>query len=453
MAAQLAQHALLVLRPHHVDEVHDDDAAQIAQARLTRNGLRRLEIRLEDGLVEIARPDKTAGVHVDGSQRLGLVDHHIATGLQIHAPSERTHDFLIDGEQVENRPLTLVVLQLLGRCGHELFAKVAQQLVLLLRIDADALRGFVHHVAQHALQQAQILMQQRRRRLAQRQLADARTGLAQIAHVLFQLGIAGILGVGAHDIAARPVQPRLRRQLCLQLLHALAQHIALRQRNLLRHANAVILRQVHHHATGNADLRGQARTLAAQRILDHLHHQGLAFEHQLLDRFGAGRRLAGGGAHALHAVGLAPALPHIGHMQKGGALQPDIDKGRLHARQHAHHLAQVDIAHTPTLQCAFDMQFLHHAVLDHGGARLLRRPVDQNVLLHESVHQACTSRPVGTEFPAFCRVGRRRLGRQAYILHPKPRSRRAVSNKGSPMMPEKLPSIWAISVAAWPCTP
>ena len=38
----------------HVDEIDDDDAAKIAQAQLPRNGLRGLQIGLEDGVVERA---------------------------------------------------------------------------------------------------------------------------------------------------------------------------------------------------------------------------------------------------------------------------------------------------------------------------------------------------------------------------------------------------------------
>ena len=213
LAAQLGQHPLLVFRPHHVDKVHQDDAAQVAQPHLARNCLRCLQVGLEDGLVKVACTDKAARVNVDGRQRLGLVDHHIAAGFQVDAPAQCAGDFLVDREQVENRPLALVVLQLFGGGGHELFAKGTQQLVLLLRVDADALGVFVHHVAQHALQQAQVLMQQRGRRLAQREFTDARARLAQIAHVLLQFGVAGIFGIGAHDVATRPVQPRLRRQL------------------------------------------------------------------------------------------------------------------------------------------------------------------------------------------------------------------------------------------------
>ena len=72
----------------------------------------------------------------------------------------------------------------------------------------------------------------------------------------------------------------------------------------------------------------------------------------------------------------------VGHVQEGSALQADVDEGRLHAGQHPRHLAQVDVADDAPLQRALDVQLLDGAVLDDGHPRLLRRPVDQDVLLH-----------------------------------------------------------------------
>lgn len=129
----------------------------------------------------------------------------------------------------------------------------------------------------------------------------------------------------------------------------------------------VVLRQKHQQAACNADLRGQARALGADGVLDDLHHERLALEHLLFDgHLGFGLARKGGRL----AIGLA--LPHIGHMQKRRALQTDVDKGRLHARQHARDLAQIDVAHQAPLQRALDVQLLHGAVLHHGHARLLR---------------------------------------------------------------------------------
>ena len=95
------------------------------------------------------------------------------------------------------------------------------------------------------------------------------------------------------------------------------------------------------------------------------------------------------------------------------------DSDRLHARQYPGHLTEVDVAHQPALQRTFHMQFLHRAVFDYGYTGFLRRPVDQNVFLH------------GT-----CLFRRFFSCRPYQTLTLNEHSSCAVSNRGSPMMPE-----------------
>jgi hypothetical protein len=118
LLAEFGQHGLLVLFARHVDEVDDDDAAQVAQPQLPRDGAGGFEVGLEDGVVEVARADEAAGVHVHRGQRLGLVEDDVAAALQVHAPRQRTFDLFLDAEQVEDRPLALVVLELGHGAGH-----------------------------------------------------------------------------------------------------------------------------------------------------------------------------------------------------------------------------------------------------------------------------------------------------------------------------------------------
>ena len=139
----------------------------------------------------------------------------------------------------------------------------------------------------------------------------------------------------------------------------------------------VVLGQKHQHAPGDADLRRQARALGAHRVFDHLHHQGLALKHLALYR---NQRLRG--ARRADGLALGRWVPNVGHMQKRRALEPNVNKRRLHARQHPRHLAQIDVAHQAALKRALHVQLLHRAVLHNGHAGFLGRPVDQNVLLH-----------------------------------------------------------------------
>src|SRR3990170_3028382 len=81
--AKFVEHGIPVLFRIHVDEVDDDNAAEVPQPQLARDHLRGLQIGLEYRVVEAADPDEAAGVDVDCRQRFGLVDNQVAAGLEI----------------------------------------------------------------------------------------------------------------------------------------------------------------------------------------------------------------------------------------------------------------------------------------------------------------------------------------------------------------------------------
>src|SRR6201995_827757 len=78
------EHSRAVAPFLHVDEVEDDDAAEVAQANLTRDLLDRLHVRTRDRVFEprAAATDELARVHVNRDERLGLVDDEVAARLQ-----------------------------------------------------------------------------------------------------------------------------------------------------------------------------------------------------------------------------------------------------------------------------------------------------------------------------------------------------------------------------------
>jgi hypothetical protein len=90
----------------------------------------------------------------------------------------------------------------------------------------------------------------------------------------------------------------------------------------------------------------------------------------------------GVGALRCHCCRRAARFPDVGHVQEGGALQADVDEGRLHARQHPHHLARIDIAGQAAGERALDVQFLHGALHHQRDARFLRGDIDQDVFSH-----------------------------------------------------------------------
>ena len=87
-----------VLRVRHVDEVDDDDPADVAQPQLAHDLLDRLEVVLRDRVLEPrarrlrARADEAAGVDVDDRERLGVVEDEVAARGQVDAAVERRAD-------------------------------------------------------------------------------------------------------------------------------------------------------------------------------------------------------------------------------------------------------------------------------------------------------------------------------------------------------------------------
>src|SRR5581483_1361808 len=103
-----------VLGARHVDEVDDDDAADVAQPQLTHDLFHRLEVVLRDRVLEPsarllrARADEAAGVHVDDGECLGVVEDQIAARRQVDAAIERRADLLLDAERLHQRLALLV---------------------------------------------------------------------------------------------------------------------------------------------------------------------------------------------------------------------------------------------------------------------------------------------------------------------------------------------------------
>jgi hypothetical protein len=78
--AQAVLDRALVLRRLHVDEVDDDQAADVAQPQLARDLVGRLEVGVAGGGLDVGAAGAAGRVDVDRDQRLGVVDHDAAAG-------------------------------------------------------------------------------------------------------------------------------------------------------------------------------------------------------------------------------------------------------------------------------------------------------------------------------------------------------------------------------------
>ena len=147
----------------HIDEVDDDDAAEVAEANLAHDLRDGVEVGLEDGVLKPRGfADVLAGVDVDGDQRFGLVDDDGAAGLEPDLGAERLADFLLDAELLEERRLLGVELDAADERGLEAIQEADDALVLGFGVDPDGGEVVADLIAQDALDQVEIVVDERR---------------------------------------------------------------------------------------------------------------------------------------------------------------------------------------------------------------------------------------------------------------------------------------------------
>ena len=106
MLQRVAQPVLdlaLVLRRLHVDEVDDDQAADVADAQLARDLVGGFEVGVGGGRLDVAAARGARRVDVDRDQRLGVVDDDRAARGQLHLVRVRDLDLVLDLEAREQR--------------------------------------------------------------------------------------------------------------------------------------------------------------------------------------------------------------------------------------------------------------------------------------------------------------------------------------------------------------
>ena len=101
----------MVARFVHVDEVDDDQAADVADAQLAGDLVGCLEVRVGGRGLDIAAARGTGGVDVDRDQRLGVVDDDRAARGQLHFVCIGRFDLALDLVAVKERDVIRVHLQ------------------------------------------------------------------------------------------------------------------------------------------------------------------------------------------------------------------------------------------------------------------------------------------------------------------------------------------------------
>ena len=280
------RHHLVPVPPlFHVDEIDDDDAAQIPQPHLPHDFLARFHVGAHDGVFQPVRPfaHEFPGVHVNRHQRLGVIDHDVPPGFQPDLRPQALVDFLLNPEFLEHRSVFGVQLhppdQLRLKPAHE----VHDLGVFLFGVHPDRAKIRRDVIAQNALHQIQIAMHQRRRFLLIRPRLDLRPGPRQEFHVRANFRRIRRRRRGPHD------EPAARR--ALGVIHQMPQTRTLfGRRNLPRNAVVIQRRHVNQKTPRQSHVAGNPRALLAQRFLGNLHDDFLPLLQHVRDQLRASWR-------------------------------------------------------------------------------------------------------------------------------------------------------------------
>ena len=317
-------HGALVFGWGHVDEVDDDQAADVAQAQLTGDFFSRFKVGLQGGFFNIAAFGGARRVDVDGHQGFGRVDNDGAAGRQFNDALESGLDLAFDLETIEQRNAVFVEFDFAGVLRHHL-ANEGQGFVLGFNaVDQHFADVLAQVVADGADDDVAFLVDQERRGAIQRSFFDGGPQLQQVIEVPLHFFAAAAKACSAHD------QAHVSRG--DQAVQGLAQFVALFAFDAT--GNAASTRVVRHQdqvTAGEADERGQGCALVAAFFFFDLHDNFLAFAQDVLDVYAAFRGF------------LEVLARDFFKGQEAVALRAEIDKGSLKAGFDASNTAFINV--------------------------------------------------------------------------------------------------------------
>ena len=280
----------------HVDEVDHHQPGHVTQAQLAGDFARRLEIGVERGLLDPVFLGRAARVDVDRDQRLGRVDHQVTARFELHHWIVHRLELVFRAVALEQRHRVGIGLHPARMARHQQFHELLGRLVAFFALDHDFLDVAVVDVADRALDQVAVRMDQRRRAGGQRLLANLVPQPREIVEIALDLGLGAAEPGGADDQAHRARELEVGDD----LLEPLA---VLRAGNLAADAAAMAaVGHQHRVAPGEAEIGRQRGALVAAFFLDHLHQQHLAALDDVLDLVAAAQGLALG-AHFVDFLG------------------------------------------------------------------------------------------------------------------------------------------------------
>ena len=266
----------LVLGRGHVDEVDDDQAADVAQAQLAGDFFGRFQVGLQRGFLDVAALGGARRVDVDGNQGLGRVDDDGTTGRQLHFTLEGGFDLAFDLEAVEQRHAVFVQLDLAGVLRHHLLDKGQRFFLGFDAVDQHFADVLAQVVADGADDDVGFLIDQERGRAAGGGFLDGAPQLQQVVEVPLHFFAGAAQAGSAHD------QAHVGRS--VEAIQRFTQFVALFTFDAAADAAGTrVVRHQHQVTTGQADEGGQGCALVAAFFFLDLDDDFLAFLEHVLD--------------------------------------------------------------------------------------------------------------------------------------------------------------------------
>ncbi|CDF96756.1 hypothetical protein BN844_2337 [Pseudomonas sp. SHC52] len=330
-------HGALVLGRGHVDEVDDDQAADVAQTQLTGDFLGRFKVGLQGGFFDVAAFGGARRVDVDGHQGFGRIDDDGTAGRQLDDALESGLDLAFDLEAVEQRNAVFVELDLAGVLRHHL-ANEGQGFVLGFdAVDQHFADVLAQVIADGADDDVAFLVDQERRGTIQRGFLDGGPQLQQVVEVPLHLFAAAAQAGSAHD--------QTHVGWGNQAVEGFAQFIALFAFDAAGDAAGTrVVRHQDQVTAGQADESGQGGALVATFFFFDLDDDFLAFAQDVLDVDAAFRGF------------LEVFAGDFFEGQEAVALRAEIDKGSLKAWFDASNPAFIDVGLLLLACTGFDIQ-------------------------------------------------------------------------------------------------
>jgi len=319
------KHKLAVALENHVDEVDDDDAADVAQPQLTYDLFGGLQVGARDRVLQpglLAAADEGAGVDVDHRHGFGAIDDQRTAGRQEHLALERLVYLLI--ETVGRVGVRVVVAPAgdpIGEIGCDVVDVALDHVPGVRALDDETVEVLVEQVTNDLDHQIGLRVEQIGR-LAGFDLAlDVFPPRSEGSDITGELVLGRPLRGSADDDADVLGQDLLEERL---------EPGALVLGKLAGDAAGLTIGHQHQESARQADLAGESGTLLSDRVLGDLDQDRLAGLERVLD---------------LACLAIAECCPvDLSGVENGVASGADVDERGLHAWQHVLHLAEVDVA-------------------------------------------------------------------------------------------------------------